>query len=84
MLLSYLFLRYKEFDFYQECSYNGACIELQYKECEFHQEWSKASDENWSQIPMSFKNGQITAFIFTKKLFFLGQKSLNNALQMSV
>ena len=41
MLLSYLFLGYKEFEFHKECSYNGAYTDLQYNEFEFHQEWNK-------------------------------------------
>ena len=45
-------------------------IDFQNKAIEVHQEWSKASDENWSQIPMSFKCGHNSTLILTKKLLF--------------
>ena len=59
-------------------------IDLQNKEIEIYQERSKASDENWSQIPMSFKYGLISAFILYNEVNFFCQKSLDIALQMSV
>ena len=59
-------------------------IDLQSKEIEIYQQRSKASDENWSQIPMSFKYGHISAFIFYNEVNIFCQKSLNNELQMSV
>ena len=59
-------------------------IDLHNKSNEIHQERSKASDENWSQIPMSFKYGHISAFNLYKEVNFFCQKSLNNALPMSV
>ena len=55
-------------------------IDLQNKAIEIHHEWSKASDENWSQVPMSFKYGHISALILYKEVIIFCQKSLNNAL----
>ena len=59
-------------------------IDLQNKVIEIHQEWSKAGDENWSHIPISLRYGHISTLILYKEVVLLCQKSLNNALQMSV
>ena len=48
-------------------------IDLQNKAIKIHQEWSKAGDENWSHIPISFKYGHISTFILYKEAIFLSE-----------